>query len=284
MSNRFKDLVTNKKEKATTNTSVNDKSSNKEKTNMFKSSSNNRFNVLNEKEDKPIKPIEKKENRFQSLLDENEAEEERIYDNKPIKQEKYDKQDKYDTYNNYDNYQSKNIEIEDNLFPDLIEPNGNGNSKINTTSASVWGSSFKDKLLIVDPELPVTKKVKQVEKPVVELTEAQKEMREKRKQNKEATVIMCKIISKMNANTERQRRFYDSVYGNGSYDLAYDRIVDKYELLYGKDSWYEDHHRWVNIDIYDSTNDSDDNDTNNDNYDYNVNETMDNDNNRYKWF
>lgn len=269
MSNRFKDLVTDKKDKK--NKETNDK--HKEKTNMFKSGSNSRFNILNEKEEKPIKLKEKKENRFQSLLDENEDDEEKIYDNKPIKQEiqKLVLERREEVVR---------VVVEENLFPEL-----NDTSNATIKAASVWGSSFKDKLLIVDTELPVVKKVnKPVEKQVVELTETQKEMREKRKQNKEATVVMCKIVSKMNANTERQRRFYDSVYGNGAYDLAYDRIVDKYELIYGKDSWYEDHHRWTNIDIYDSTNDSDDYDNDNDNYDYNINETMDNDNNRYKWF
>lgn len=281
MSNRFKDLVTDKKDKKDKET--NDK--HKEKTNMFKSGSNNRFNVLNEKEEKPIKTKEikeKKENRFQSLLDENEDEEERIYDNKPIKQEIQKLVLEREVVREK---VVREVVVEANLFPELIEPSNIITSNATIKASSVWGASFKDKLLIVDPELPVVKKVnKPVEKQVVELTDAQKEMREKRKQNKEATVVMCKIVSKMNANTERQRRFYDSVYGNGAYDLAYDRIVDKYELIYGKDSWYEDHHRWTNIDIYDSTNDSDEYDNDNDNYDYNINETMDNDNNRYKWF
>ena len=90
---------------------------------------------------------------------------------------------------------------------------------------------------------------------------------------------MSKIITQMVANGERQKRFYDSIYGAGAYDANYERIIDKYEVIYGKDSWFADGEEYHYINDYDIDSDEQ---YNSDEYDY-TNETINDANNRYKW-
>lgn len=270
MSNRFKSLASDSKEKDKK------KVENKEKDNIFK----NRFNILNEKDDikhnnnkKTDNNVKKEKNtRFDSLLIDEEVKEESketliISSNNSFKSALFKKKEE-------PVIEEPVIKVEEPIvFDSLVSKN-----IVTTTSNTTL--NFKDKLTTINTE-PKVKKVEQKQVPVAEVKndlEIQKAKQEK-KERKEATIVMSKIITQMVANGERQKRFYDSIYGAGAYDANYERIIDKYEVIYGKDSWFADGEEYHYINDYDIDSDEQ---YNSDEYDY-TNETINDANNRYKW-
>ena len=258
MSNRFKSLALNDNKNDKTN---NKKKDNVPSQNVFK----NRFNILNEESEKKETKKEVKETkntRFDSLL----VDEEIVQ--KPIKEPiSYKNVIVREPVNIIINKVVEEEKQEPIIFESLIKTNI-------TTSKPATILNFKDKLLTEEQIIkPV---IEQIVKPVI-VTD--NEYKKAKRERKAITNVMCKIVTDMVANGERQRRFYDSIYGQGAYDYEYEKIIDKYEVLYGKDSWFdgEEGECWLDV-IYES----DENNVSSDEYEY-TNGTIDNDNNRYKW-
>ncbi len=274
MSNRFKSLASDSKEKD--KKKVEKKIENKD--NIFK----NRFNILNENDNikhnidkKPDNNVKKEKNtRFDSLLINEEVKEENketliISSNNSFKSALFKKK-----VEPIIEEPIQVIKVEEPIIFDSLV------SKNIVTNTSNTTLNFKDKLTTINTE-PKVKKFEQKQVPVEEVKdnlEIQKAKQEK-KERKEATMVMSKIITQMVANSERQKRFYDSIYGAGAYDANYERIIDKYEVIYGKDSWFADGEEYHYINDYDIDSDEQ---YNSDEYDY-TNETINDANNRYKW-
>lgn len=267
MSNRFKSLASDSKEKD--KKKVENKEKDKNKDNLFK----NRFNILNEKDDKHNNDkktdnnVKKEKNtRFDSLLiDEEVKEEVLISSNNSFKSALFKK--KVEPI-----IEEPVVKVEEPMiFDSLVSKN----IVTNTTNTKL---NFKDKLTSINTEPKIKKFEQKIVEEVKNDLEIQKAKQEK-KERKEITIIMSKIITQMVANGERQKRFYDSIYGAGAYDANYERIIDKYEIIYGKDSWFEDGQEYHYINDYDIDSDEQ---YNSDEYDY-TNETINDANNRYKW-
>ena len=275
MSNRFKSLVSDSKEKD--KKKIENKEKDKNKDNLFK----NRFNILNEndnnkekeKNNKQTSNIKKEKNtRFDSLLI-----------NEEVKEEEKVIETTYKNTNHLKNFLSlfqnkeKPIIIEKQVEEPIVFDSLVSKNIVTTTNTTL---NFKDKLTTINTE-PKVKKFEQKNIVIVETNndlEKEKAKQEK-KERKEATIVMSKIITQMVANGERQKRFYDSIYGAGAYDANYERIIDKYEVIYGKDSWFADGEEYYYINDYDVDSDEQ---YNSDDYDY-TNETINDANNRYKW-
>ena len=240
-----------------------DSNQNLNKDNIFKSTNNNRFSSLNNEstinnntntisnklKDNKVKE-KKQDNRFQILMETNEADEVKVTSFSSEKK-KY-----IDNYIEYvkEEKQEQDIIVNETLFPTL----GLANNNISKQSAI----DFKTKLL--SNEVSITEK--KVEVKVITLSEEKEKELANKRLLKQVNKAMCEIVSKMVANGERQRRFYDSIYGNGAYDWEYEKVVDKYEVLYGKDTWTDYYDGEF---IYEYSSDSDyenkyeyDNDTN----------------------
>lgn len=276
MSNRFKSLAGDSKEKDKKKVENKEKEKDKNKDNLFK----NRFNILNEnnkEKDNTVKKdnsnVKKEKNtRFDSLLIDEEVKEENketliISSNNSFKSALFKKKEE-PVIHIIEKPVEKPI-----IFDSLVSKN----IVTNTTNTTL---NFKDKLTTINTE-PKVKNFEQKNIVIVETNndlEIQKAKQEK-KEKKEATIVMSKIITEMVANGERQKRFYDSIYGVGAYDANYERIIDKYEIIYGKDSWFEDGQEYHYINDYDIDSDEQ---YNSDEYDY-TNETINDANNRYKW-
>ena len=106
------------------------------------------------------------------------------------------------------------------IFESLIKTNI-------TTSKPATILNFKDKLLT--EEQIVKPVIEQIVKPVI-VTD--NEYKKAKRERKAITNVMCKIVTDMVANGERQRRFYDSIYGQGAYDYEYEKIIDKFNKDY----------------------------------------------------
>jgi hypothetical protein len=248
-----------------------DSNQNLNKDNIFKSTTNNRFSSLNDEptiinnninntnntsntisnklKDNKVKE-KKQDNRFQILMETNEADEVKVSSFSSEKKKYVDihiefvKEEK----------QEQDIIVNETLFPTL----GLANNNISKQSAV----DFKTKLL--SNEAPVIEK--KVEVKIITLSEEKEKELANKRLLKQVNKAMCEIVTKMVANGERQRQFYDSIYGNGAYDWEYEKVVDKYEVLYGKDTWIDYYNGEF---IYEYSSDSDyenkyeyDNDTN----------------------
>jgi hypothetical protein len=230
-----------------------DNNQNLNKDNIFKSTNNNRFSSLNDEptiinnnnnntnnnntnnnntnnklKDNKVKE-KKQDNRFQILMETNEADEVKVTS---FSSEKKKYADSYidNRVNSHIEFvkeekQEQVIIVNETLFPTL----GLANNNISKQSAV----DFKTKLL--SNEAPIIEK--KVEVKVVTLSEEKEKELANKRLLKQVNKAMSEIVSKMVANGERQRRFYDSIYGNGAYDWEYEKVVDKYEVLYGKDTW-----------------------------------------------
>ncbi len=253
MSKRFSALNENNKNE--NNKKDNDKKENNNKdNNIFKS---NRFSSLSEKKEQPnnsfLSSSEKKEktnNRFQILM---EDKEEKVVEIK-TKQVKYNNQ----TYVKEEPIIIKEDNtIDINLFPTL------GTSKCTNSISTI---DFKSKLLEKE-NCPYTEKKQDAI--VINLNNDKESELARQELARRVNQVMSQIICEMELNGERQRHFYDSIYGDGMYDWEYEKMIDKYEVLYGKDSWQD----YTNMDIcYGYTSESDYNyeDTTLDRYDIDI--------------
>jgi hypothetical protein len=215
-----------------------DSNQNLNKDNIFKSTNNNRFSSLNDEptisnnntnntntinnklKDNKVKE-KKQDNRFQILMETNEADEVKVSSFSSEKKKYVDNHIKYVK----EEKQEQDIIVNETLFPTL----GLANNNISKQSAV----DFKTKLL--SNEAPIIEK--KVEVKIITLSEEKEKELANKRLLKQVNKAMCEIVTKMVANGERQRRFYDSIYGNGAYDWEYEKVVDKYEVLYGKDTW-----------------------------------------------
>ncbi len=252
-----------------------DSNQNLNKDNIFKSTNNNRFSSLNNEptiinnntnntntisnklKDNKLKE-KKQDNRFQILMETNEADEVKVAS---FSSEKKKYVDNYIEFVKEEK-QEQDIIVNETLFPTL------GLTNNNIFKQSVV--DFKTKLL--SNETPIIEK--KVEVKIVTLSEEKEKELANKRLLKQVNKAMCEIVSKMVANGERQRRFYDSIYGNGAYDWEYEKVVDKYEVLYGKDTWTDYYDGEF---IYEYSSDSDyenkyeyDNETNKYKYDIDV--------------
>lgn len=231
MSKRFGILSeNNEKQKKKDNTNQN---LNKDKSNIFKSN-NNRFSSLNEELITNINTTnntsnklkdnkeKKQDNRFQILMENNETDEVKV--NSYVDKVKY-KTRYIDIPIEFIEEKEPDIIVNETLFPTL--------GLINNISSKQSVVDFKTKLL--SNEAPIIEK--KVEVKIVSLSEDKEKELANKKLLKQVNKAMCEIVSKMVANGERQRQFYDSIYGNGTYDWEYEKVIDKYEVLYGKDTW-----------------------------------------------
>lgn len=251
-----------------------DSNQNLNKDNIFKSTNNNRFSSLNDEpiissntisnklkdnklKDNKVKE-KKQDNRFQILIETNEADEVKVTSFSSEKKKYVDNHIEYVK----EEKQEQDIIVNETLFPTL----GLANNNISKQSAI----DFKTKLL--SNEAPIIEK--KVEVKVITLSEEKEKELANKRLLKQVNKAMCEIVTKMVANGERQRQFYDSIYGNGAYDWEYEKVVDKYEVLYGKDTWSDYYEGEF---IYEYSSDSDyenkyeyDNDTNKYKYDIDV--------------
>jgi len=256
-----------------------DSNQNLNKDNIFKSTNNNRFSSLNDEpaiinnntnntisnklKDNKVKE-KKQDNRFQILMETNESDEVKVSSFSSEKKKYVDSHIEYVK----EEKQEQDIIVNETLFPTL----GLANNNISKQSAV----DFKTKLL--SNEAPVIEK--KVEVKVITLSEEKEKELANKRLLKQVNKAMCEIVTKMVANGERQRRFYDSIYGNGAYDWEYEKVVDKYEVLYGKDTWTDYYEGEF---IYEYSSDSDyenkyeyDNDTNKYNIDVDYNKKCSN--------
>jgi hypothetical protein len=229
MSKRFGILSENNNN----NNKDNEKKTNEKKDNLFKT---NRFSSLN-KEIINTETTNKKEknNRFLILLE--EKKEDNNYSNKVKPTLTVEKSTL--------TVEKPTLTVEKDstiLFPTL------GKSNVTTTNSVI---DFKTKLL--EKDSPVIEK-KVVEVKVINLTTDKESELAKQEITRRINKTMSQIVTSIMANGERQQRFYDSIYGEGMYNWEYEKMIDKYELLYGKDSWED----YTNMDIgYGYTSDSD---------------------------
>jgi hypothetical protein len=226
---------------------TNEKKDNKKEDNLFKT---NRFSSLN-KEIINTETTNKKEknNRFLILLE--EEKEDNNYSNK-VKPTLTVEKSTLTVEKSTLTVEKSTLTVEKPtltvekdstiLFPTL------GKSNVTTTNSVI---DFKTKLL--EKDSPVIEK-KVVEVKVINLTTDKESELAKQEITRRINKTMSQIVTSIMANGERQQRFYDSIYGEGMYNWEYEKMIDKYELLYGKNSWED----YTNMDIgYGYTSDSD---------------------------